>query len=97
MLPELNKIDALVVNEQGRLRRSATLDLLVGAAAVGVGLFSGLLAPEGGRLLAELGGGALAGRGIRRLLALPTEPEDKVRDRAYYFLWKARAEARLPR
>ncbi len=33
VLPELNKIDALVTNEQKRLRRSATTDLLCGLGA----------------------------------------------------------------
>jgi len=97
VLPELNKIDALVANEQKRLRRSAAIDLMLGFAAVSLCLFPGLLTAEAGRLLAEVAGGTYAGRGIRRLAGLPTEPEDKVRDRAYYFLWRAREEAHLPR
>jgi len=94
--PELNKIDALVANEQKRLGGSAAINLTVGLAAVAVGLFAGLLTGEAGKLLAEAGM-VIAGHGAARLAGMPTQPEDKARDNAYYYLWKAREQARLPR
>jgi hypothetical protein len=90
--PELNKIDALVVHRQQRLRRSAATDLLIGFGVVGVGLFSGLLTADAGKLIAELGGVGFGVNALRRAVELETEPEE-ARNSEYYFLWKARQRA----
>jgi hypothetical protein len=94
VLPELNKIDAVVRNAQRKLRRSLTIDLLSGVGAVTIGLFSGILTPAAGALLAGLGGTGFVGKALRDLEALRSEPKESVRDNPYYFLWKARDHAR---
>ncbi len=81
-------------NVQKRLKRSLTVDLLSGAGAVTIGLFSGLLTPAAGALLAGLGGTGFIGKALRDLEALRSEPKESVRDNPYYFLWKARERVR---
>jgi hypothetical protein len=94
VLPELNKIDALVTNEQKRLRRSATTDLLCGLGAVSIGLFTGMLTPDAVKLITQLGGVGFLTKSLHGLRALKTAPEQHVRNNPFYFLWKARDHAR---
>jgi hypothetical protein len=90
--PELNRIDAVVRNAQRRLRRSAMSDLLLGAGVVSVGLFSGFLTPDIGKLLAGFGGAKFGIKALQRLNELGREP-DSIRDSSFYFLWRARETA----
>jgi hypothetical protein len=92
ILPELNRIDSVVKNAQRRLRRSAMSDLLLGAGVVSVGLFSGFLTPDVGKLLAGLGGTNFGVKALQRLNELGREP-DSISDSSFYFLWRAREAA----
>jgi len=94
VLPALDSIDALVGNEQKRLKRSATTDLFCGLAAVSVCVFTGVLVPNVVQVISGLGGAHYLKESLRQFLDAKAKPEEQVRNEPYYFLWKAREHAR---
>ncbi len=86
--PEINKINSVVKNFQRDAQASLITRSLITTGFVGIGLFSGLLPPDIGGLLAALGGYHFVrdvGKKIREWKSTPS----LARENRYYFLWKA--------
>jgi hypothetical protein len=89
--PELNKIDLTVKNSKKLLYGSIKQDIIFSAGFIGLGLFSGLLPPSVGELIAALGGYKFASSVAEKVNKSHNEP-DVVRENKYYFLWKVKEE-----
>jgi hypothetical protein len=85
--PELHKIDLTVKNSKKLLYGSVKRDVAFGAGFIALGLFSGLLPPGIGQLVAALGGYKFASGVADKAVRALTEP-DEARENKYYFLWK---------
>ena len=79
----------LLRNARTQLAKEAARDVGVGLAAVGIGLFSGLLPPNWAEVFALLGG-ASGAKGVetKGLRAFDVPPE--VQANRLFFLWKVR-------
>jgi hypothetical protein len=85
--PEVNKIDSTIKNSRKLLKESIRQDIVFGAGFVSVGLFSGILPPNIGQILAALGGFKYVSGLLDKTNQLFKEPPH-IRDNKYYFLWK---------
>jgi hypothetical protein len=85
--PEVNKIDSTIKNSRKLLKESIRQDSVFGAGFVSVGLFSGILPPNIGQILAALGGFKYVSGLLDKTNQLFKEPPH-IRDNKYYFLWK---------
>ena len=90
--PELNRIDLAIKNARKLLWNSVKIDALVAAGWVGIGLFSGVLPPNIGEIVAALGGFQFVSRTLEKLIKSGREPA-QIRESSYYFLWKVREAA----
>lgn len=94
--PELNKMDRVVRENKRLLIGQLRQDMVFGAGAVSVGLFSGLLPSTVGQVFAALGGFKIVTGMLEKTNELVKEPSD-VRKNSCYFLWKASGGKRRPR
>lgn len=87
--PELNKIDLTIKNSRKILCDSVTRDIIYGAGFITIGLYSGLLPPEIGKMIAALGGFKFA-HGLLEKTSKLLQESDDIRNNKFYFLWKVR-------
>lgn len=90
--PQLNRIDLAIKNARNLLTDSMKIEALVAAGSVAIGLFSGLLPPNIGPIIAALGGFQFVSRTLEKLIKSGREPA-QIRESSYYFLWKIREAA----
>lgn len=91
--PELNNIELAIKNSRKLLWGSLTQDIIFGTGFITVGLFSGLLPPNIGEIVAALGGFNFVAGSLDKINKLTQEPSE-IRNNKYYFLWKANRENR---
>jgi hypothetical protein len=89
--PELNNINLTIKNSQKLLWGALTKDVVFGAGFITVGLFSGLLPPNIGEIVAALGGFNFVSSSLDKISKLVQEPSE-IRNNKYYFLWKAKKQ-----
>jgi hypothetical protein len=85
--PELNQINAKVKTWEMSLRESVKERMIFGTATVLIGLYSGLLPPDMGKLIAALGGV----NAVSNLLSdynKTLKESSEARANNFYFLWK---------
>lgn len=87
--PELNKIDLTIKNSRKILWDSLTRDVVYGTGFITIGLYSGLLPPEMGNMMAALGGFKFVYGLLEKSSKLLQESDD-IRNNKFYFLWKVR-------
>jgi hypothetical protein len=88
IIPEINQINNKVRNWKTNLRDGAKSKLIFGAGTVAVGLFSGILPPDIGKILAAIGGYS----GVTSLLEIYNKSykgDQEAKKNDMYFLWKA--------
>lgn len=90
--PELNSIDLAIKNSRTLLKESIATDLIVSAAFLGIGLFSGWIPPRISEILTAVGGYKFASTILKELRTALREPEE-VMNNKFYFLWKVKQAA----
>jgi len=89
--PDLNNIELTIKNSRKLLWGSVTKDLVFGAGFITVGLFTGLLPPNIGEIVAAVGGFNYIAGSLDKIIQLGQEPSE-IRSNKYYFLWKAKKQ-----
>ncbi len=89
--PELNNIELTIKNSRKLLWGSLAKDLIFGTGFITVGLFSGLLPPNIGEIVAALGGFNFVSGSLDKISKLVQEPSE-IRNNKYYFLWKVKRQ-----
>lgn len=88
ILPELNIINKKVNNWKSNLRSNVRDSIYIGAGSVSIGLYSGILPPEIGNILALFGGGkAISDILVNYKNSFNDKNEAYKND--FYFLWQA--------
>lgn len=90
--PHLHKIDLAVSNAKKILRGSIASNIAYGVGLVTVGLASGFLYPDAGKIIATIGGFQFGINALRSVHGLIREP-DSIKENPYYFLWKVQRHA----
>lgn len=93
VLPEIRKIDLTVNNAKKLLKRSIGSNILFGAGLITVGLASGFLPPDAGKILATVGGFQFGVNALQSMYQLMREP-DSIHENKFYFLWKVRQQSK---
>lgn len=93
ILPEINKINLTIRNSKKLLVKSLTKDIIIGTGAITIGLFSGLLPNDIGKIIAALGGFKYISSLFEKGIKIFEEPH-VIRDNKYYFLWKVLKETK---
>lgn len=89
VLPEINLIEKKIRDWKSKTRESLKEKLIFGSGAITVGLYSGVLPPDIGQIVAALGGGsAVIGALIDYNKTLKEKDEARASD--FYFLWQAK-------
>jgi hypothetical protein len=91
--PELNRIDLTVKNSRKLLNQKTSIDLLIGAGFLTVGLSNGLFSPTAREMLAAIGGYEFVKTTMAELTEIARDPIS-VRDNNFYFLWKVRKKSK---
>jgi hypothetical protein len=89
--PELNKIDLAVRKARKLLWGSLRRDIVLGGGAIAIGVFSGILPPDMGNIVAALGGLRVLEGLLEKVSRLQEEPAE-IQQEKFYFLWKVREE-----
>lgn len=88
VLPAINTIEYSIRNLNKNARDSIKEKLLFGTGAVSIGLYSGILPPDIGPILAAIGGGTAVVNALMDYNKTLKE-NSEVRKNDFYFLWKA--------
>ncbi len=87
VLPEINKLEKAINDWKKKTRESLKQKAIFGSGAVTIGLYSGVLPPDIGQIVAALGGGtAVVGALMDYNKTLKEEHEARSND--FYFLWQ---------
>ena len=88
ILPELNIIDKKIKDWKIKTKETFKEKILFGSGAVSIGLYSGMLPPDIGQIIAAIGGGsAIVSAAIDYNKTLKDKIEARSND--FYFLWQA--------
>ena len=91
VVPELNRIDKKVREWKTTALGDAREKIVFGSGIVAIGLFTGILPPNIGQIVAAIGG-ASALTGILQDLNKSLKGHDEARKNDFYFLWQARGK-----
>jgi len=87
VLPEINKLEKVINDWKTKTKESLKEKAIFGSGAVTVGLYSGMLPPDIGQIVAALGGGtAVVGALMDYNKTLKEKQEARSND--FYFLWQ---------
>ncbi|OGP75616.1 MAG: hypothetical protein A2W09_04470 [Deltaproteobacteria bacterium RBG_16_50_11] len=89
VLPEIHKMDLKVKHSKKLLRDSIRSNIIFGAGVITIGLASGFLPSDVGKIIASLGGLQFGIDALKNLNELLKEPPS-VKEDQYYFLWKVK-------
>lgn len=92
VLPELHKIDLTMKNARKLLHESIRGNIIFSSGLVTIGIASGLLIPEAGKILSAIGGIKFGMDVLQTINQLLKEPASII-DNKFYFLWKVRQQA----
>ena len=85
--PELNKINLTISKNRKLLTYKTSKELFIGSGLIALGVFSGILPPDFGKIFGAIGGCAFAQAIANQLIDL-NNPEYNILDNNYYFIWK---------
>lgn len=91
VLPELNKINLAVKKNKKILSYKTKKEIIISVGIIGLGVFSGILPHDFGKLFGAIGGCKFAQALISQLIDL-NNPEYNILDNKYYFIWKMNQE-----
>jgi hypothetical protein len=92
ILPEVRKVDLAVSNAKRMLGESIATNIIFGTGLVTIGLATGFLPPDIGKIVAAIGGVQSGMNALQNLRQLVREP-NQIRDNKFYFLWKVKQKA----
>lgn len=85
--PELNKINLTIHKNKKLLTYKTSKELFIGSGLIALGVFSGILPPDFGKIFGAIGGCAFTQAIINQIIDL-NNPEYNILDNNYYFIWK---------
>lgn len=85
--PKLNELNARVKSIKRSLLRKPALDITIAVGILTIGLYSNLLTPEAGKIVAALGGIPALKSLIQSIVEAAQTPQE-IRNDSFYFLWK---------
>lgn len=94
--PEINKINLIFKNNQKSVLGSLKTDACIAVGVIGIGLYSGIFAPDVSKLISNIGicsvgGIAFISNEYAKIKRLINGPEE-IKDNKYYFLWRLEQE-----
>ncbi|WHX29180.1 hypothetical protein QNK09_19005 [Brevibacillus agri] len=85
--PELNKINLTIKRNKKNLTGSIVKDVLFASSIISIGLYSGILPPDIGKIVAAIGGTRFLYE-LYNKIGKAIETDEEIKKSNYYFLWK---------